>query len=156
MTSGLFTAPGQDQVLETDLNLPYTLTTGHTAGTFLTALAQRKLIGSRDADGKIAVPPRDVSGTAALDARPRYVEVAQTGTISSWTELSGERDGIVVALPGHSKDRFGIRCRVADDRLVRACGDAGKALAVSVVKVHRPSIVVPCVSTRSRRVSPTP
>lgn len=98
MTSGLFTAQGQDQVLETDLNLPYTLTTGHAAGTFLTALAQRRILGSREVDGRVAVPARDVSGTAALDARPQYVEVSQTGTVSSWTELSGERKGIVALI----------------------------------------------------------
>lgn len=133
MTSGLFTAPGQDQVLETDLNLPYTLTTGHAAGTFLTALAQRKLIGSRDADGKISVPPRDVSGTAALDARPQYVEVAQTGTISSWTELSGERGGIValIRLDGTDVDLL--------HRIIGGDGPIAAGTRVRVVWAEQPT-----------------
>lgn len=90
---GLFVAPGQRQELAATLTMPYTLTTGLPAGTFLAALGHRILIGSKEtASGKVCVPPAD----GPLDTT--FVRVAETGTITAVTVLGGERSGAVALI----------------------------------------------------------
>ncbi len=53
----------------------------------------------------------------------------------------GHGDAVVVAFARQPQNRLGIGRRIADRDLMGARGDTDKPLAVSVVKVHRPSIV---------------
>ena len=70
---------------------------------------------------------------------------------------NGQRDTVVVALPGQPQNRVGVGRGVADRRVVCARGDAGKALAVGVVEVHCPSIVAqPASILEYLVVSPRP
>ena len=67
---------------------------------------------------------------------------------------NGERDTVVVALPGQPQNRVGVGRGVADRRMVCARGDAGKALAVGVIEVHCPSIVAQPTPKPVDRVPP--
>lgn len=118
------------------------------------------------ADGRADHQDRQQLGGGRDDVRDGPVDVVEQQVlqddvfngVTGQRQLreNGQRYAVVVALPGHPQDRLGVRRRVTDDGVMRARGDAGKALAVSVVKVHRPSIVASGVSTPRRRVSPTP
>ena len=60
MTDGLLTSIDDAQVLATTLSMPYTLTTGTAAGSFLAELGKRRILGSRcDACSRTVVPPSD-------------------------------------------------------------------------------------------------
>lgn len=85
MSSQLFTTPSEAQVLEATLTMPYTLTTGRAAGTFLAALAERRIIGSRcSACDRVAIPAQDVCVRCG-ETSPAFVEVAGVGTVHTWT-----------------------------------------------------------------------
>ncbi|MCB0895483.1 MAG: OB-fold domain-containing protein [Nocardioidaceae bacterium] len=62
----------------------YTRSTGPVLGRFLTGLRDGTLVGGRTSDGKVVVPPPEydpVTHQAVTD----FVEVAPTGTVTSWT-----------------------------------------------------------------------
>src|ERR1700712_4987378 len=62
----------------------YTRSTGPVIGRFLTALRDGVVVGGRTSDGKVVVPPPEfdpVTHTAVT----AFVEVADTGTVTSWT-----------------------------------------------------------------------
>ena len=62
----------------------YTRSTGPVLGRFLTGLRDGKLVGGRTSEGKVVVPPPEFDPVthAAIDD---FVEVAPTGTVTSWT-----------------------------------------------------------------------
>ncbi|MGY2703629.1 MULTISPECIES: Zn-ribbon domain-containing OB-fold protein [unclassified Nocardioides] len=62
----------------------YTRSTGPVLGRFLTGLRDAKLVGGRTSEGKVVVPPPEFDPVthAAIDD---FVEVAPTGTVTSWT-----------------------------------------------------------------------
>ncbi|MBI2244804.1 MAG: OB-fold domain-containing protein [Nocardioides sp.] len=62
----------------------YTRSTGPVLGRFLTGLRDGRVVGARTSDGRVVVPPPEfdpVSHEAVTD----FVEVAPTGTVTSWT-----------------------------------------------------------------------
>ena len=65
----------------------------------------------------------------------------------------GQGGTVVVALASQPQHRRGIGRRVADRGVVGARGDTGKALAVGVVEIHRPSILAQPVSISGHWVS---
>lgn len=65
----------------------YTRSTGPVVGRFLTGLREGQVVGARTSDGRVVVPPPEfdpVSHEAVTD----FVEVASTGTVTSWTWVS--------------------------------------------------------------------
>jgi len=67
-----------------ELSFDYTRSLGPTLGRFMTALAQRRIVGARTSDGRVYVPPVEydpVTGAAVTD----FVDVADVGTVRSWT-----------------------------------------------------------------------
>ncbi len=84
--SGLLVGLDDVQVLDANISLPYTLTTGPAAGTYLAELANHRIVGTR-ADGKVSVPPEDYPG-GLTDIGVEWVSVPETGTVSSWTRTS--------------------------------------------------------------------
>ncbi|MFC4377112.1 Zn-ribbon domain-containing OB-fold protein [Nocardia halotolerans] len=75
----------------------YTRSVGPIIGAFLTGLRDRRILGVRGSDGRVLVPPPeyDPHTSAPLD---ELVEVATTGTLTSWTWVSEP-------LPGQPFDR---------------------------------------------------
>jgi uncharacterized OB-fold protein len=62
----------------------YTRSTGPVVGRFLTGLRDGQVLGGRTSDGKVVVPPPEydpVTHQQTVD----FVEVADTGTVTTWT-----------------------------------------------------------------------
>ncbi|MFG1796926.1 Zn-ribbon domain-containing OB-fold protein [Nocardia sp. NPDC049149] len=62
----------------------YTRSVGPTIGHFLTNLRARKLVGVRGSDGRVLVPPPEYDPVTSA-ALTEFVDVAETGTVQSWT-----------------------------------------------------------------------
>jgi uncharacterized protein len=99
-----------------ELSFEYTRSLGPTLSRFMTGLAARRVTGARGSDGRIYVPPLEYdpqTGTALTD----FVEVADRGTVVSWTWAAEP-------LPGQPLDRpFAwalIRLDGADTSLLHA------------------------------------
>lgn len=72
----------------------YTRSTGPVVGAFLTGLRDRKVLGAKDSQGRVVVPPPeyDAGSAAPIDATA-LVEVGQEGTVTSWSWNPVPRDG---------------------------------------------------------------
>ena len=68
------------------MEFAYTRSTGPVVGAFLTGLRDRKVLGSRDSQGRVVVPPPEYDAkTAAPTDVQALVEVATEGEITSWS-----------------------------------------------------------------------
>ncbi len=65
----------------------YTRSTGPVLGTFLTGLRDGRLVAGRTSEGKVVLPPPEFD-PVTHDAITDFVEVAPTGTVTSWTWVS--------------------------------------------------------------------
>ncbi|MFI9505960.1 Zn-ribbon domain-containing OB-fold protein [Nocardia sp. NPDC052566] len=79
------------------MRFDYTRSVGPTIGNFLTNLRDRKIVGVRGSDGRVLVPPAEYDPVTAQPLT-EFVDVADTGTVESWTWV---RD----PLPGQPFDR---------------------------------------------------
>lgn len=75
--SGVLEAP---HVLE----FPYTRSTGPVLGAFLAGLRSGRVLGVRGSDGRVLVPPQEYDPVTAHGI-DELVEVATTGTVTTWT-----------------------------------------------------------------------
>lgn len=83
---GLGSAPNENPTFDASIELPYTLTTGEAAATFLAELANQRLIGSRcDSCSEVVVPAQDFCA-ACGEVLSAFVEVAPTGEVTGFTE----------------------------------------------------------------------
>jgi uncharacterized protein len=84
-------ASESDRVLSAPLQVAfdYTRSTGPVLGAFFTALRARRVLASPVSDGRVVVPPVEFDPVtyAAIDA-DSLVEVADTGTVQTWTWVS--------------------------------------------------------------------
>lgn len=62
----------------------YTRSTGPVVGRFLTGLREGQVVGARTSDGRVVVPPPEFD-PVSHEAVTEFVEVAPTGTVTSWT-----------------------------------------------------------------------
>ena len=65
----------------------YTRSTGPVIGRFLTGLRDATIVGGRLGDGRVAVPPPEFD-PVTHQAVTEFVELPDTGTITSWTWVS--------------------------------------------------------------------
>src|SRR4051812_47684921 len=65
----------------------YTRSTGPVLGRFLTGLRDGILVGGRTSDGKVVVPPPEFD-PVTHEQLTDFVEVAPTGTVTSWSWVS--------------------------------------------------------------------
>lgn len=66
-----------------DIAFDYTRSLGPTLSRFVTGLARRRILGARASDGRVHVPPPEydpATGAPLTD----FVEVAHTGTVTTW------------------------------------------------------------------------
>jgi uncharacterized protein len=118
-------------VTDTPLRAPmeiafdYTRSLGPVLGQFMTALAERRVLGARGADGTVHCPPFEYDPVTSRPPR-ELVAVGPAGTVLTWTWLDRP-------LPGQPLGRpFGwalIRLDGADTALLHAV-DAGSAAAM--------------------------
>ena len=92
--------PADGRVLSAPLQVAfdYTRSTGPVLGAFMTGLRERRIIGARTSDGRVVVPPVEfdpVTHAATTD----LVEVADTGTVTTWTWVHHPVPGQPLAEP---------------------------------------------------------
>jgi uncharacterized protein len=100
---GLASAPSENPTFKGRIDLPYTLTTGGGAATFLAELANHKIVGSRcpKCEG-VFVPAQDFCAPCGT-ALDEFVEVPAAGEVAGFTETA---DGLIglIRLDGAAND----------------------------------------------------
>ena len=108
-----------------EIGFDYTRSLGPTLGQFMTALAGRRILGARGADGRVHVPPFEYDPVTG-DPPAELVEVGTAGTVTTWSWARRPLDGQPLEHP------FAwalIRLDGADTGLLHAV-DAGSAAAM--------------------------
>jgi uncharacterized OB-fold protein len=95
-----------------DLSMPYTLTPGRAAGTFLAEVKNRRIVGSRFASGCVVVPAQDFCPRTG-DSDPELVEAPQTGEVTGFTQT----DAGLIALIRIDGSDFDMTHRILDATL---------------------------------------
>jgi uncharacterized OB-fold protein len=67
-------------------------TTGPVIGAFFTALAEHRVLGVRDTEGRVVCPPVEYDPQSG-DPLTEMVEVGAEGTVTTWSWVSHVRDG---------------------------------------------------------------
>jgi uncharacterized OB-fold protein len=70
-----------------NIDFDYTRSLGPTLSRFMTALAERRILGSRGSDGRVHAPPIEYD-PVTYAALTDLVEVSSVGTVLTWTWLS--------------------------------------------------------------------
>jgi uncharacterized protein len=90
MKNNLISGIEEDAVLEVELKMPYTLTTGKAAGTFLSALDQKVILGTTCTNcSKVIVPATDYCGVCG-GQNEGFLEMPHTGAITAVTNANGK------------------------------------------------------------------
>lgn len=93
--SGLDSAPTDDPTFPGRIELPYTLTTGGAAATFLAELANQRLVGSRcPRCSEVFVPAADFCA-ACGESLEELVEVPASGELTGFTETANGLLGLI-------------------------------------------------------------
>ncbi|WP_225008850.1 PhlB family protein [Novosphingobium percolationis] len=87
------TAPIDLPTFKSTIAMPYTLTPGRSAGTFLAEMPNRRIVGSRFAGGKVIAPAQDFSPVNG-DEPEELVQVPENGELTAFTRV----DGVVIGL----------------------------------------------------------
>lgn len=65
----------------------YTRSVGPVLGRFLTGIRERRFVGARTSDGRVVVPPPEFD-PLTHEATSDFVDLPDTGTVTSWTWVS--------------------------------------------------------------------
>jgi uncharacterized OB-fold protein len=76
------------------IDLPYTLTPGKAAGTFLAEIGTRRILGTRFVNGEVVAPAQDFSTRDAED-RYEFVEAPHTGVLGAFTQVGDDIIGLI-------------------------------------------------------------
>jgi hypothetical protein len=116
-----------------EIGFDYTRSLGPTLSRFMTALAERRILGARDADGRVHAPPFEYD-PVSLAPPAELVEVGPEGTVTTWSWASEPLEGQPLAHP------FAwalIRLDGADTAMLHAV-DAGSPAAMRTGMRVRP------------------
>lgn len=80
------------------LEFPFTRSLGPVQSAFLTGLRERVVLGVRTTDGRTLVPPVEYDPVTAEEIRD-LVEVAPTGTVTTWAWNHAPRRGQPLGTP---------------------------------------------------------
>jgi uncharacterized OB-fold protein len=108
-----------------DIEFDYTRSLGPVLSRFMTALADRRILGARGADGRVHAPPFEYDPVSSAPPQD-LVEVGPEGTVVSWSWMPEPLEGQPLAEP------FAwalIRMDGADTTMLHAV-DAGSAAAM--------------------------
>ena len=109
-----------------EIEFDYTRSLGPVLGEFMTALAGRRILGARGADGRVHAPPFEYDPVTSAPPAG-LVEVGPEGTVTSWTWVAEPLEGQPLAHP------FAwalIRLDGADTAMLHAV-DAGSPAAMA-------------------------
>lgn len=73
-------------------------TTGPVIGAFFTALGERRVLGIRDAEGRVVCPPVEYDPQSG-EPLTEMVEVGTQGTVTTWSWVDRVRDGQPLQTP---------------------------------------------------------
>ncbi|HEY2509068.1 MAG TPA: OB-fold domain-containing protein [Streptosporangiaceae bacterium] len=68
-----------------EISFDYTRSLGPALSQFMTGLANRRILGSRSADGRVHAPPAEYDPVTAAPAPADLVEVGPEGTVVTWS-----------------------------------------------------------------------
>lgn len=93
-------SPDAGEILRAPLTIGYDFqrTTGPVIGAFLTALADRRVLGIRDTAGRVVCPPVEYDPESG-EPLTEMVEVASEGTVQTWSWVSRVREGQPLSSP---------------------------------------------------------
>lgn len=94
MYSAPETYPLDIGTFHSQISMPYTLTPGRAAGTFLAEMPNRRIVGSRFAGGKVIAPAQDFSPIDGEEPEA-LVEAPHTGVLTAFTRVDGNVIGLV-------------------------------------------------------------
>jgi len=109
-----------------EIEFDYTRSLGPVLSQFMDALAERRILGARGADGRVHAPPFEYDPVSAEPPGPDLIEVGPEGTVVSWSWMPEPLAGQPLAEP------FAwalIRLDGADTAMLHAV-DAGSAAAM--------------------------
>jgi len=109
-----------------EIGFDYTRSLGPVLGEFMTALAGRRILGSRAADGRVHAPPFEYD-PVTFAPPAGLVEVGPEGTVTSWTWVGEPLEGQPL---GHAFAWALIRLDGADTAMLHAV-DAGSAAVMA-------------------------
>jgi uncharacterized OB-fold protein len=81
--------------LKSDLKMPYTLTPGKAAGTFLAEIGRRRIAGSRFKKSGVVIVPAQDFVPATGDAEFEFVQAPETGVLTGFTETDTDLLGLI-------------------------------------------------------------
>jgi len=81
-----------------EISFDYTRSLGPVLGRFMQGLAQRRILGSRSADGRVHVPPAEYDPVTFAPPQ-ELIEVGPAGTVLTWSWQPQPRDGQPLARP---------------------------------------------------------
>jgi uncharacterized protein len=105
-----------------DISFDYTRSLGPVLSEFMSALAERRILGSRSADGRVHVPPAEYD-PVTFSPPSELVEVGPGGTVLTWSWQPQPQEGQPL---GHAFAWALIRLDGADTGMLHAV-DAGGA-----------------------------
>lgn len=89
------TCPIDLEPLHSELKMPYTLTPGRAAGTFLAEIGRRRIVGSRfRKSGRVVVPAQDFCPDTA-DGDFEFVQAPDTGVLNGFTLTAAGLIGLI-------------------------------------------------------------
>lgn len=94
MYSAPETMPIDLPTFHSEIALPYTLTPGRAAGTFLAEVKNKRIVGSRFATGSVVAPAQDFSPEDG-EMMDGFVEAPHTGTVTAFTRVDGQVMGFI-------------------------------------------------------------
>jgi uncharacterized OB-fold protein len=124
--------------LKSDLKMPYTLTPGRAAGTFLAEIGKRRIVGTRfKHSGTTVVPAQDFCPVSS-DSEFEFVQAPETGVLTGYTETNKGLIGLIridgsdVDFPHRLLDvRYADLAVGMRVQAVWAAGDAEGVLAIA-------------------------
>lgn len=91
-TFGVSEVPTAPLTAPLDIQFDYTRSLGQTLSRFMTGLRDRQVLGGRGSDGRVHVPPPEYDPVTAEPVTD-LVEVAETGTVVSWSWMAEPLEG---------------------------------------------------------------
>jgi len=88
------TVPIDLPTFHSEISMPYTLTPGRAAGTFLAEIKNKVIVASRFASGRIVAPAQDFSSVDG-EEMPEFVAAPHTGVLTAFTRTKGEVIGLI-------------------------------------------------------------
>lgn len=76
------------QTVTSTLEFPYRRSLGSIGGAFSIGLKERRILGSRTAQGRVLVPPLEADPDTGDAVEPDLVEVGPGGEVTNWTWVS--------------------------------------------------------------------